>query len=38
LATEDLEPGLYRLVLAGEKKEKLAEYSLRVTSSTLPNF
>ncbi len=32
LATDDLEPGLYRLVITDEKNEKLAEYTLRLSA------
>lgn len=32
LETDDLEPGLYRLVLEGERNERLAEYTLRLSS------
>jgi hypothetical protein len=32
LETDDLEPGLYRLVLEGKPQEKLAEYTLRLSS------
>ena len=30
--TDDLEPGLYRLVLEGKNNEKLAEYTMRLSS------
>jgi hypothetical protein len=32
LRTDDLEPGLYRLVLEGERNERIAEYTLRLSS------
>jgi len=38
LETANLEPGLYRLVVARENEERIAEYTLRLTSSPARNF